>query len=247
MLRGEGYDCAADTYAFGLLCWEVLTRGVVWAGLSSPQIAQNVLRDERPELPYYTPPLYRSELLQPAWTSNPKHRPKPSELFAVLDKFNPLVSTWEAAMSVEDKIITNMKSTASSTGFATLSEHGSDNESDSTAPLSPLHHSRDPFMPSKFSRDASSTGARRFADLPVNDHLFHAFREHLLVNVGIHAALQLDLYRHVKWWQRVLFQSGEQWRRVGVAIAQHYFSTHERMHQLFTPTVQREEETRIST
>lgn len=232
-------------YALALVCWEILTRGVVWSGLSSPQIAQCVLRDERPELPYYTPPLYRSELLQPAWASNLKLRPTPKEIIAVLDRFEPLVPTWEAAMNVEEKVITSMKSAPSSTDMTSLSEHDSDKSE--TAPLSPLHPSRDSFMPSTFTRDASTISGSRFCDLVSNDSLFSAFRQHLLTEVGAYAALQLDLYRHVKWWLRVLFQNAEQWRHVGVAIVQHYFASHERMHQLFTSAVRGEDESRIST
>jgi hypothetical protein len=72
-------------YAFALLAWELLTRDALWKEKkSSEAIVEAVLQDERPEIPFYCPPPYRSAVLNNAWAPRADERPGFSDLVGTL-------------------------------------------------------------------------------------------------------------------------------------------------------------------
>ena len=51
LLRGGHASAAADTYAFGLVLWELLTWRLPWQGTEAWAMVEAVISGERPEVP----------------------------------------------------------------------------------------------------------------------------------------------------------------------------------------------------
>lgn len=75
-IKGKPYGLKADIYAFGVVCWECISRLTFfgdcrWISMISDRVAAG----ERPEVsPTYCPPLLR-ELIARTWHQKPKQRP----------------------------------------------------------------------------------------------------------------------------------------------------------------------------
>ncbi|KAK8887684.1 hypothetical protein M9Y10_038737 [Tritrichomonas musculus] len=83
----QQYSCSADIYTFGVILWELLTGEKPYEKLpkSQLQIAEMVIdKDIRPNIPANAT-IEISELIQSCWASNPKKRPKASDIRIILE------------------------------------------------------------------------------------------------------------------------------------------------------------------
>jgi serine/threonine-protein kinase CTR1 len=74
MERGE-FSEASDTYALGMIIFELFTREVPFRNLNPHQAALAVIaEDKRPDIPAFVPPKF-AQLMQSCWQRDPKARP----------------------------------------------------------------------------------------------------------------------------------------------------------------------------
>ena len=88
--NSSGYDNKIDVYAYGIVCWELLTSQLPYYGLQATQvIAQVMVNDIRPPLPKNVSPPVKN-LIEQCWARDPKARPTFNQIlqrFRKLDLF----------------------------------------------------------------------------------------------------------------------------------------------------------------
>ena len=75
----------ADIYSYGILLWEILTKDIAFSGLTSSQIAHEVLEnDQRPLIPQHCPKSL-SKLIQNCWNKDPSKRPDFNQICEMIE------------------------------------------------------------------------------------------------------------------------------------------------------------------
>lgn len=75
ILNSQPYTKAVDIYAFGIICWEVLTRKKPWHDIQwIALIQENIVSGERPKIPSYCSRKL-TKLIQSCWHHEPSSRP----------------------------------------------------------------------------------------------------------------------------------------------------------------------------
>ena len=79
ILRGQPHDESADTYSFGVLLFEIMSRSLPYAGVDTFQVVMGVITKmmARPELPAdcaFAQQL--QELMRSCWCEEPADRPR---------------------------------------------------------------------------------------------------------------------------------------------------------------------------
>ncbi len=83
MERGE-YSESSDTYAFGMVIFELFTREIPFRNLNPHQAALAVIaEDKRPHIPAFVPPKFGA-LMQACWLRDPHQRPSMAEILSAL-------------------------------------------------------------------------------------------------------------------------------------------------------------------
>jgi len=68
------YNNSVDVYSFGIILWQLITRGEPYHGISFVEIPQQTLTGNRPPIPESTPPVL-ADLLRSLWNQDPSRRP----------------------------------------------------------------------------------------------------------------------------------------------------------------------------
>lgn len=89
--RNAMRTAAGDSYAFGIVLWEMLKGRQAYQGLTSSQIMTLVTQGDRPEIPAHCPGPVAS-MIQDCWQQDPAFRPT----------FASLVSRLTANLPVQD-------------------------------------------------------------------------------------------------------------------------------------------------
>ena len=86
VLRGCGsVTDKADTYSFGMIMWEVVSKQLPFFGAAVEEVAERVVKEVlRPEIPIWCPWQY-AELVQACWGPVPQRRPSFPEVLKALD------------------------------------------------------------------------------------------------------------------------------------------------------------------
>jgi len=79
-----------------------------FVGKTAQEIAEAVLKDERPEVPYYCPAPYKSEM-EACWSPLPRYRPAMSDIIDSIKSFGANAEEWEEKTAIEAKIILKQK------------------------------------------------------------------------------------------------------------------------------------------
>jgi len=85
MIRGESYDFSVDTYAFGMLLYEMITGKMPFDGLAEGQVIKEVLANKRPTIPQNCIKELK-ELIDRCWDGIKESRPKFEEISESLKK-----------------------------------------------------------------------------------------------------------------------------------------------------------------
>eukprot|EP01124_Arcella_intermedia_P014856 TRINITY_DN21410_c0_g1_i1.p1 TRINITY_DN21410_c0_g1~~TRINITY_DN21410_c0_g1_i1.p1 ORF type:complete len:2184 (-),score=470.63 TRINITY_DN21410_c0_g1_i1:39-6566(-) len=84
ILSGLPYDEKVDTYAFGISCWEIITRVDFFGELNfMSDIKEAVLAGNRPPIPKYTAPEL-TDIISSCWATDPKQRPEMETVVNIL-------------------------------------------------------------------------------------------------------------------------------------------------------------------
>ena len=74
IIERSKYSLKADTFSFGMMLWEMLTRTVPYGSLNQITIAQQICQNIRPDIPKNTPPELTA-LITSCWAQDPNSRP----------------------------------------------------------------------------------------------------------------------------------------------------------------------------
>ncbi|XP_033636072.1 mitogen-activated protein kinase kinase kinase 20-like [Asterias rubens] len=86
VILGEPVSEKCDTFSYGVVLWELLTREVPFKGVDGIQVAWAVVeKNERLTIPS-TCPEKLANLIQPCWETDPKKRPSFKEILKTLDR-----------------------------------------------------------------------------------------------------------------------------------------------------------------
>jgi len=84
-IRRKKYSEKSDVWAFGVTCWEILSREEPFKDMDAVQVATAVVGEGlRPEIPHWTPPRL-SEIVMATWETDPDLRPTFHQLVSLLD------------------------------------------------------------------------------------------------------------------------------------------------------------------
>ncbi|XP_028836159.1 protein kinase Npk [Denticeps clupeoides] len=77
-----------DTYSYGVVLWEMLTREVPFKGFEGLQVAWLVVeKNERPTIPTSCPASF-AEMMRKCWLANPKERPMFKQVLSTLESMS---------------------------------------------------------------------------------------------------------------------------------------------------------------
>eukprot|EP00026_Physarum_polycephalum_P003037 Phypoly_transcript_03046.p1 GENE.Phypoly_transcript_03046~~Phypoly_transcript_03046.p1 ORF type:complete len:740 (+),score=120.64 Phypoly_transcript_03046:24-2222(+) len=79
LLSGVGYTTQVDVYSYGMVLWELITRGEPYKGINQAGIIAGVGQGMRPTIPPECPPAF-AQLIRDCWESEPQKRPPFSEI-----------------------------------------------------------------------------------------------------------------------------------------------------------------------
>jgi serine/threonine protein kinase len=86
IFRGQRYTTASDIYSFGMIMWEVMTgRRPFWDRNHDTDLIIEIVDGLRPPIVTNAPKGY-IELMEECWHSDPKKRPKATEIIEKVDK-----------------------------------------------------------------------------------------------------------------------------------------------------------------
>ena len=88
ILRGQPHDESADTYSFGVLLYEIMSRRLPYTGVDTFQVVMGVITRmlARPELPQDCAfPQQLQELMRTCWCEEPAGRPRFNQILDVVD------------------------------------------------------------------------------------------------------------------------------------------------------------------
>jgi serine/threonine protein kinase len=83
LLSCPSYDFKVDVFSFGWVLWELLTMGLLYDGMSTPEVIEFVLAGNRPEIPEGTPGRLE-RLIRSCWDADPKLRPPMARIVGFL-------------------------------------------------------------------------------------------------------------------------------------------------------------------
>eukprot|EP01125_Pyxidicula_operculata_P013682 TRINITY_DN4547_c0_g1_i2.p1 TRINITY_DN4547_c0_g1~~TRINITY_DN4547_c0_g1_i2.p1 ORF type:complete len:582 (+),score=141.35 TRINITY_DN4547_c0_g1_i2:124-1869(+) len=109
IMKNEPYNEKVDTYAYGVIIWELLTREEFfgeWSFFSD--IQDLVVSGKRPGIPEGTPLIYEN-VIQKCWDPNPAERPKFDWVLGELKKLNDISDLIEKALGPKDWAILQTK------------------------------------------------------------------------------------------------------------------------------------------
>ena len=84
VLKGKAYDQAADVYAFGMVCYEMVSYVVPFATATTNMAALNASQGGRPALPDVCPG-WLAEVICACWQADPAQRPTFEAIRETLD------------------------------------------------------------------------------------------------------------------------------------------------------------------
>lgn len=71
---------ASDTYSFGIVVWEILSRQTPWAGEGIEEICRRVVAtNDRPEMPIDAPKDL-ADITRECWVAEPNNRPRMDDI-----------------------------------------------------------------------------------------------------------------------------------------------------------------------
>ncbi|PIO72036.1 hypothetical protein TELCIR_06046 [Teladorsagia circumcincta] len=93
----EKFTFQNDVWAYGVVLWELTTRGLTpYSGKKSFEILEFLRTEKRLEMPEYCPAQLYTQIMLPCWHADPNCRPSFSEL---VDLVNDLIISMENSQS----------------------------------------------------------------------------------------------------------------------------------------------------
>ena len=102
--HARSYSRASDTYAFGCMLLEIITRAVPWGAMSPIDIARNVVEGRRPPIPRGTPQRF-ANLIESCWAQQARERPSMAHLLHELTAMEEEALTEEEEVEREEEAI----------------------------------------------------------------------------------------------------------------------------------------------
>uniref|UniRef100_A0A0K0DRD8 Protein kinase domain-containing protein n=1 Tax=Angiostrongylus cantonensis TaxID=6313 RepID=A0A0K0DRD8_ANGCA len=94
-MRSETFTFQNDVWAYGVVLWELTTRGLMpYAGKSGIEILEFLRADNRLEMPEYCPSELYNEIMLPCWHTDPQQRPTFADLVTLMSN---LVASMESS------------------------------------------------------------------------------------------------------------------------------------------------------
>eukprot|EP01111_Echinosteliopsis_oligospora_P011467 TRINITY_DN3793_c0_g1_i1.p1 TRINITY_DN3793_c0_g1~~TRINITY_DN3793_c0_g1_i1.p1 ORF type:complete len:924 (+),score=262.14 TRINITY_DN3793_c0_g1_i1:63-2834(+) len=136
-IKKKQFSVKSDSYSFGVLLWELVTRTEPYADMDPIHVAVEVIQDDlRPDIPEYTPKPF-ADIMLSCWATNPDDRPDMTEILETLQQYyDTLPQVVDTALLSSSTIITNMNNVGSG-GISVIS-------SISPTPPSPSTHHHPP-------------------------------------------------------------------------------------------------------
>ena len=75
LLENKPFSKSVDTYAFGVLMWEMFTGEIPFYMIDIRDITERVISGQRPRMPSYGIPAKLVTLINKCWHQNPTERP----------------------------------------------------------------------------------------------------------------------------------------------------------------------------
>ena len=98
VLEGKSASTATDMYSFGIICFEVVTRRLPYAGTLLSETLEKVKQGYRESIPTECPAAL-AKLIETCWAQDPQQRPSAVQAAALLEEM------WQEAEKKEDKEI----------------------------------------------------------------------------------------------------------------------------------------------
>ena len=75
LLENKPFNKSVDTYAFGVLMWEMFTGEIPFYMIDIRDLTERVISGQRPRMPSYGIPAKLAALINKCWHHNPVERP----------------------------------------------------------------------------------------------------------------------------------------------------------------------------